>query len=248
MLQSGALRVLECFYDKGILGFAELCKQAEYPTDLGGYYIRQLVNGGYLEKFERGQYVLLPKGKQELALKSYRRTLTPRPRLGVALVVKQQQTFIVMHRKVQPFVNTAEWPAGMARGGEKIASAAQRLMQERLGQDVKPTLAGFFRRIDMHKDMVFDDKIFAVHTCELPNLAVIDKETLKGRYAGYTSQEIKKLTRPSRSLLDIFSYVEAGSGFYEEHIYVLTSDDLDLPRVINSDMPEPFQAEVHNAG
>jgi hypothetical protein len=68
MIQGAAFRVLGCFYSRDVRSFAELCQEAGYPTDLGGYYIRQLIKGGYIEKAERGQYRLLAKGKQELAI------------------------------------------------------------------------------------------------------------------------------------------------------------------------------------
>lgn len=226
MIQSGAVRLLGCFYDREIIGFADLCKTAGYPTDLGGYYIRQLVRGNYLEKVGRGQYRLLPKGKQELAINYGRRLYAPRPRLGVLIVANRGEEFITVYRTVQPFIGTVEWPAGIVPGGEDLPSAAKRLAGERFGLEIQPRHIGFFRRIDRYEEAVFDDKLFAVHTCELPGDAKLAAETSNGGIQLHSAAELQELQKPGRALLDLFRYHQAGGGEYVEHIYNLSLSDL----------------------
>jgi DNA-binding PadR family transcriptional regulator len=69
MLQASSFRKLNCYISENTLGFAEICRQAGYPTDLGGYYLRRLVKDGYIEKTGRGQYTISAGGKQQLSLR-----------------------------------------------------------------------------------------------------------------------------------------------------------------------------------
>src|SRR5688572_20585153 len=101
MLQSGAFRILSCFHQVDTMGFADLCKQAGYPTDLGGYYIRQLVRGGYLEKLERGQYRILAAGKHEIAVSYGKHMRARNPRVMVLIVARQENNLLVLRRKAQ---------------------------------------------------------------------------------------------------------------------------------------------------
>jgi len=234
MVQGASLRVLACFSDVEVLGFAELCKRAGYPTDLGGYYIRQLIAGGYMEKIDRGQYRLLPKGKQEMALNYGRHAFRQRPRLGVIIIARQGDLYIVMRRKTQPFIGIAEWPAGIAAGGEKLGSAAQRITRERLGVDVELHMVGFFRRIDTYDGMLFDDKLFAVHVCDVPADAVIQMNSNNGKNIPCKTDQLCTLKNPSQALLDIFQFTQQTTTLYEEHMYELTATDLGVDTIESS--------------
>jgi 8-oxo-dGTP pyrophosphatase MutT (NUDIX family) len=226
MIQAGALRLLAYFHDRETAGFAELCKNAGYPTDLGGYYIRQLTSSGYIEKSARGEYKLLPKGKQELAINYGKRVATQRPRLVVILVTKRKQEFLAMTRRVQPFIGTVEWPAGRVEGGEALEVASARIARERLGIEVEPHLRGFFRRIDMWSGSIFDDKLLAVHSCDLPLKIEPAGKTKFGENKLYSQEELLKIAKPSRSLLDILNYSQSSKTSYTEKIYNLSPTDL----------------------
>ena len=206
-----------------------LCEQAGYPTDLGGYYIRHLVQDGYLEKMNRGQYTITPQGKRYLAL-GIGPTQRFLPRPNVMLVAKQLDTYAFLERATQPFIGRIEWPAGVIRNGENMATAAARITESRLqvtGQQSK--LLGFFRRTDMYKDNIFDDKIFAVHIMSLPaDVPLAQKAGEHGKVLLATAKEMETFERASRSLLDIFRYVQAGGGLLQEHVYHLTHADLTI--------------------
>ncbi len=228
MLQGAAFRILACFYDNNELNFVELCNNAGYPTDLGGYYIRQLVRGGYLEKIDRGQYRILPEGKRQLAFHYGKKLFADRPRLAVLLVAQQDQAFVVLRRKVQPFIGKAEWPAGMVNAGETLQAAAKRIAESRLGVDVDPNQVGFFRRIDMYHDAVFDDKLFAVHACTIADNLAINASSKSGDNILCRKADLFNLPNASKALTNIFNFSQdPGSGF-EERTYNLGQEDLDL--------------------
>lgn len=230
MIQSGAFRILSCFNQTEAMGFADLCKQAGYPTDLGGYYIRQLVRSGYLEKLERGQYRILAAGKYEIATRNDKRIRARNPRVMVLVVARQGNNLLVMRRKVQPFPGVAEWPAGSVSGGEEFPHAASRVLKIRTGLEAEVRMVGFFRRIDMYEANLFDDKLFAVFTCSLPEGELTFPDADVGSIELVARSDIDNLDKPSRALFDILHYTEAGQPEYEERVYHLGASDLSLSK------------------
>ncbi|HET8670993.1 MAG TPA: hypothetical protein VFM05_10310 [Candidatus Saccharimonadales bacterium] len=228
MIQGAAFRVLAGFHGQDVRNFVELCEQAGYPTDLGGYYIRQLTKSGFIEKEERGQYHLLPKGKQQLALYYGKQLSALRPRLAVLLIARYGDRFVVLRRKVQPFVGAAEWPAVTVEQGEVVGVAATRALKSRLSEEGEATLVGFFRRIDLYGDTLFDDKIFAVHTLVIPAGSELVEDSLTGKNLLCTEQELYKLEKPGKALIDIFEYAKAGKAQFREQTYRLSLSDLAL--------------------
>lgn len=229
MLQGAAFRVLACFYDNDRRSFVELCKRAGYPTDLGGYYLRRLLNGAYVQKVGRGRYQILPKGKQQLAIYYGKQLLAPKPRLNVAIIAQCDDSFLVLNRKVQPFIGTAEWPAGAVRMGEATAWAAKRISKERTGLGEVLRFAGFFRRIDVCEGLLFDDKLFAIYACELPSADTVAHKTEVGETAVYTLVQLRTLPHRSKALLDILEFSQTPGEQFVERTYDLELADFSLP-------------------
>jgi ADP-ribose pyrophosphatase YjhB (NUDIX family) len=146
----------------------------------------------------------------------------------VLLVVSKGDKYVVLRRRNQPFIGTAEWPASDVKIGEPLNIASTRTLQERLGIIGEPKFQGFFRRIDTYKDMLFDDKIFAVHTYTLGEKDTISERGSTGKNAYYTEKQLAKIKHPSKTLLDLFSYVQQGHRRFEERIYELELKDLSL--------------------
>jgi hypothetical protein len=229
MIQGAAFRVLACFYYRDEMSFVELCETAGYPTDLGGYYIRQLTQAGYIERAERGKYLVLPKGKQQLAFKYGKSMFAPKPRFAVLVIAQQKNQLVLIRRKAQPFIGSAEWLAGEVLMGESILSAANRVTETRLGCSGQPRFIGFFRRTDIYKDTVFDDKLFAVHSALIPDKADIHKTNVIGEITICSETELSKVSKPSKSLIDIFNYSRSTNGSQiEEHTYPITAADLSV--------------------
>lgn len=219
-------RILSCFFNQDSCRFAEICRRVGYPSDLGGYYIRRLVQGGYVVKAERGVYTVTPKGKQQLVA-SYGEDLSVnRPRLCAMIIAKQDDTYIVLERDRQPYIGIVEWPAGMVVHGEPTLAAVQRLLHERLGVSAALTPAGMFRRTDMYKETVFDDKLFAIYTCTLPSEAQVHELSRTGRNVRRTAKELAELKNPSKSLLDILHFVSSQESGFTERVYSLRPEDL----------------------
>lgn len=222
MVQQAGLRILNSFRQTDLKNFAELCEEAGYPTDLGGYYLRQLVTGGYLTKGERGQYILSPKGKAYLTHSHAPSDWSPR--LNILIIATYDDELIVLQRNKQPFLNRKEWPASAIKNGETTENAIQRLLVERLTSATEVRFAGVFRKIEIYNDEVFDDKVFLVHRAvlgveppaEVPtgqNLHVIDSDVTNLKFA-------------ANSLLDILNF-SADDATYKEQVYPLAAEDFE---------------------
>jgi predicted transcriptional regulator/ADP-ribose pyrophosphatase YjhB (NUDIX family) len=223
-----ALQLLSSFYYKNVCSFIELCNAGGYSSDLGGYYIRQLINDGFIEKIDRGQYQILPKGKHFLVTTQDKPTLSRRARMSIALIIARADTYVVTQRTAQPFIGRVEWPTGSVKAGESLAVAANRIACERL--EIEPILRfhGFFRRIDTYGEEVFDDKLFAIHTGEVPADSPLLHQSKVGENHTYNKEELIRAISPSRSLIDIFEYAQSKQAAYFEKRYALEPIDLSL--------------------
>ncbi len=226
MIEGGSLRILACFKDCDSYSFTDLCTKAQYPIDLGGYYIRQLVAKDYLSKTERGIYTLTHNGKRELANNHAAFKRSNRSRLTVLIIVRSGESYTLLRRNVQPFIGRVEWPAGAVMAGETLDAAIMRVSSDRVGlTESTPRLHGFFRRIDLYNDEVFDDKLFAVCTVtqgyrKMPTIASVTGETFS-----YEAAALADLPGASRALTDILSFSQS-SDTYHEQTYVLLETDL----------------------
>jgi hypothetical protein len=226
MLQGAAFRILYLFTDTDSLGFAELCQRADYGTDLGGYYLRQLQQGGYVVKTDRGRYSPTVKGKQYITMSYYQRQSVERPRPAIILIAEQAGQFVTIKRNVQPFIGVTEWPALSVLKGQSMSDAVARLLDRRLGITGSPKLVGFFRRIDKLGEDVFDDKLFAIHTMTIPANVHLDGVNETGEPMLVAKDALASIQRPAKSLFDILEYAQNPTEPFVEHTYHLSVDDL----------------------
>lgn len=229
MISGAALKVLSCFFENDTISFSELCRQTGYATDLGGYYIRQLVTAGSLMKTDRGLYTITPQGKQQLISvtpKTPKTTLT-NPRVCVMALPMQDNHYIVMRRKRQPYIGYAEWPASRVALGQDLQEKVTDMLSARLGTSGELKFVGFFRRIDIVEEAIFDDKLFAVHACTLAEGAAILPESAHGYNISVTAAEIEALPNAHDALRDIMHFAEKAEP-YKEVRYHLAPEDLHI--------------------
>ncbi len=223
MIQKAGLRILDSFAHQNLRTFVDLCKEAGYPTDLGGYYLRQLVRGDYLSKGERGEYVLTVKGRKYLVDKT-KPSSSMRPRVLVMAIAKYQGNLVVLERQKQPFLHRKEWPASAIRNGETSEEAVSRLLNERLSPSKHVKFVGVFRRTDFYQDELFDDKIFLIHEVELDTKPA--EEVSTGINLLINEEDLSNQPLLSKSLLDILRATQTNTPFIEK-TYNLSFDDFE---------------------
>jgi ADP-ribose pyrophosphatase YjhB (NUDIX family) len=229
MISGAALRVLSCFFDTDALSFTDLCRQTSYPTDLGGYYIRQLISSGCVTRTGRGIYNITPRGKQQLITASPRpvEAAITSPRVCVMAVPMQNDHYIIMRRKRQPYIGYAEWPAGRVLLGEELQEQTRTMLHSRLGVSAELQFIGFYRRIDLVDGTVFDDKLFAVHVARVAEDARLQPESEIGHNIPATAAEIETMPHAHGALRDILHFVRQPES-YREARYQLSPEDMHI--------------------
>ena len=224
---SSLMRALRCFSNTDSLGFTELATLLQFETDLAGYYLRRLQRRGLVEKIDRGEYRITPLGKSMLVHSRQLSGLTVTPRVSVMFVLAAHDKYVTIKRTAQPYIGRVEWPTGPVGTGELLHAGAARLARERIGLEIQPVLHGFFRRIDLTNDTIFDDKLFAVHTAALSESQAVNLYTKNqvSEVTLHTESDLLQLPNRSKSLLDIFQFTQ-GDSMYAEHTYKLEAADL----------------------
>jgi predicted transcriptional regulator len=224
------LRVLKIFTEKNDIGFTDIAHTLGFGTDLTGYYLRKLQNKDLIEKRERGVYRITPLGKSVVAHSAQLSASKTIPRISIMIIARFGDEFVIVRRDKQPFIGTHEWPTFALETGVDMARSASNALFSRLGIEGTPKLQGFFRRIDTHKDIIFDDKVFAVHSIDLSvdlkSDVVIDSPL--GALSFVTALSLKTMTHASRSLIDILEF-HLTNKTYAEATYELQSEDLYTP-------------------
>lgn len=227
---SSLLRILKTFSSRNNIGFTEIAHALEFETDLTGYYLRKLQNKGLIDKTERGVYQITPLGKSVVAHSSQLSGLAIVPRISIMIIASYNDEFIVLERAKQPFIGAIEWPTYPLKTGVNLSDGVSVALKSRLGIDGNPELKGFFRRIDMNGDIVFDDKLFAVHHINLTQdqKTQIVPDSSMGLISFKTAQELGRLSHASRSLIDILEFYKRKTT-YAEAKYELKNEDLYTP-------------------
>jgi len=230
LLFAGPFRILRAYAEADTLNFTELCNQASYPSDLGGYYIRQLVKDGFLKKTAHGQYTITALGKSYLAANLENTHQNILPRLILLFIARQHTSYITLRRQRQPYIGRLEWNGGKVRLGESIEHAKERILTERFGAVAPNILVGFFRRIDMFEEAVFDDKLFAVHEVDFSAVNLSLASNTQGQLISLSEHQLLSAEKLARSLLDILQWSKDDHHpVYIEHTYQLNSEDLMQP-------------------
>jgi predicted transcriptional regulator len=221
------LRILKSFKDRDSIGFSELAQDLDFGTDLTGYYLRKLQRKDLIEKTDRGMYRITPSGKSVLTHTLQLNGLTIIPRISLLFIIAVGDSYVLLERNKQPFIGKLEWPTRALEVGQVLEGAAEASLKERLGIEAPSTLKGFYRRIDTHDGIVFDDKLFAVHTLELSDTQAeqIKDENQMGTISVMNKSMLNTASNRSKALLDILAFASDPTIFYTEKIYSLSSFD-----------------------
>lgn len=226
MLTGVTHKLLLSFNTSDTWSLAELCRQTGYTPDLGTYYVKQLVKEGYLERVSRGIYKITLKGAISLNRTKVNQLHVLRPRIISVLVAQQDERYIIVRRKIQPFIGKAEWPAGAYELGESREVAARRMCERHTGYSGNPQFSGFFRQIETLNDEIIDDKILVIHTIQIPASHKLKTESDTGTIELYSKDELQRVVRSSQSLLDVYVFTAAHPSGTEcvEYRYDISKD------------------------
>lgn len=225
-LDNNLIRILTSFSEQNTYGFTELAQRLHYDTDLTGYYLRKLERKGLVVKVDRGVYRITPFGKSVLAQAHQFSDISERPRVTALLVAQYKDQYLMVKRTKQPFMNVIEFPVLPIGRGEQLVNGISRALKDRLGIVLSANPKGFFRRIDIYDETVFDDKFFAVFTAEL-TVNHVPKLFNKNDQGEISLKSKDTLTQEkiSKGLLDLIEFTQSTNNFVEK-TYNLSKPDL----------------------
>lgn len=178
--------------------FAELQKASELSSDHFNFYLRQLLDEGYVAKGTEGTYELTGKGKEFAnRFDTDARTVERQPKVAVCLAIYDDQgRTLIQQRLKQPFYGYWGRPTGKIRWGETILEAAARELMEETGLTAILSFHSVFHKMDFNKQTsaMLEDKIFFVVHGAKPQ-GVLQAEFEGGRNEWMTVDQIAGLER-----------------------------------------------------
>lgn len=170
--------------------FAELQKASELSSDHFNFYLKQLLQEGYVSK-ENGSYSLTGKGKEFAnRFDTDARTVERQPKVAVCLMIRRDGKQLVQQRLKQPYYGYWGRPTGKIRWGETILKAAARELMEETGLTADLAFESVYHKRDFNEATgeMLEDKIFFIVACENPRGELIE-EFEGGRNAWMTQAE-----------------------------------------------------------
>lgn len=158
--------------------FADLQKASELTSDHFNFYLKQLVEEGYVNKDKDGTYVLTRKGKEFAnRFDTDARTVERQPKVAVCLMVRRGDgKQLVQQRLKQPYYGYWGRPTGKIRWGETILEAAARELMEETGLEADLQFESIYHKMDFNQetDELLEDKIFFIVACANPRGALVE--------------------------------------------------------------------------
>ena len=144
--------------------FAELQKASALSSDHFNFYLKQLLDEGYVTKNTRGAYHLTSKGKEFAnRFDTDERKVERQPKVAVCLVIHDGQgRTLIQQRLKQPYYGWWGRPTGKIRWGETIMQAAARELKEETNLTATLTFGGIYHKMDYNEQTgeLLEDKIF----------------------------------------------------------------------------------------
>ncbi|HSX06160.1 MAG TPA: NUDIX domain-containing protein [Candidatus Saccharimonadia bacterium] len=176
--------------------FAELQKASELTSDHFNFYLKQLLDEGYVIKDSSGVYMLTGKGKEFAnRFDTDTRTVERQPKVAVCLVIHDEDGRTLMQQRLkQPFYGYWGRPTGKIRWGETILEAAARELMEETGLAATLSFHSIYHKMDFNKQTgdMLEDKIFFIIHGTKPQ-GELQTEFEGGRNQWMTVSEIAKL-------------------------------------------------------
>jgi len=177
--------------------FAELQKASGLSSDHFNFYLKQLVDEGFVAKTD-GTYSLSGKGKEFAnRFDTEERKVERQPKVAVCLIIHDDQgRTLVQERLKQPYYGYHGRPTGKIRWGETIMEAAARELMEETGLTATLEFNGTYHKMDFNKqtgDMLEDKIFFVIHGTNPVGELMADFEG--GRNAWMTVEQISKLEK-----------------------------------------------------
>ncbi|MFZ1300982.1 MAG: NUDIX hydrolase [Candidatus Microsaccharimonas sp.] len=157
--------------------FTDLKNKTELESDHFKFHIAKLLDSGYIEKNDSGNYVLTVLGKEYAnKLDTDRNTIERQPKSAVIIVLQDGDKLLVQERLKHPYFGFWGYPGGKIRWGETIIQAAQRELLEETGLTATIVYKGVYHELvkSVETGEIIEDKIFHVVNARQPKGAMFE--------------------------------------------------------------------------
>jgi ADP-ribose pyrophosphatase YjhB (NUDIX family) len=161
--------------------FADVQKNSGLDSDHFKFHIGRLVEIGYVDKTQKGEYMLTIIGKEYAnKLDTDAGVIERQPKVVVMLVIEREASgtkeYLLQQRRKHPYYGFWGAPTGKVRWGESIIDAASRELKEETGLNGKFEHRGIFHERVMHdtNGEIVEDKIFHIMLCQKASGELID--------------------------------------------------------------------------
>lgn len=209
-------------------GFAKLQKSTGLTSDHFNFHIKKLVDVGYVEKKETGEYVLSRAGKEYAnRMDTDDNVIEKQPKISVGLIVENADgKFLAQQRLKQPYYGFWGRPTGKIRWGETMLEAGARELMEETGLTADLKVGGFYHKMDYDKDSgeLLEDKIFVlIHGTNPHGELIVEDEGHRNEWLSH--DEFAKKDKIFQSVPEITSLaIQDGIGYYEKR-YEYSKDE-----------------------
>lgn len=151
-------------------------KPQEITSDHFNFHIKKLVEQGYVEKTEQGEYQLTIEGKTFASRLNEHGATILQPKSSVLVMAyveeKGEKLFVIEKRDKHPFLDHFVFPTTRIRWGESVHSTAEELLLHSTHAQAPATHIGSVRRLDYseNEENIYNDILFHVLSCDLTKL------------------------------------------------------------------------------
>ena len=214
------------------LRFADLQKESDLDSKHATFHIKRLVELGYAEKTEDGDYSLTAKGKEHAnKLDTDTNTVERQPKVSVILILERQnedgeREHLFQQRLKNPFFGYWARLGGKVRWGESLEEAAKRELLEETGLDADFEFSLLFHKRDFNKETkeVLEDKMFMVMSAKNITGDLME-EFEGGRNQWMTKEEFVSQEKSFDSAWEFQDLIDKGGVTFAEREYMIEPAD-----------------------
>jgi ADP-ribose pyrophosphatase YjhB (NUDIX family)/predicted transcriptional regulator len=214
-------------------GYAEMQKPTGLTSDHFNFHISRLVELGFVEKKQRGEYTLTHKGKEYAnKLDTDSNTIERQPKVSVLIVGwrdregTKEREFIMQQRLKNPYYGYWGWLGGKIRWGETVTEAAARELKEETGLEADLEYKGLYHKMDYNqqtREMLEDKFFFLVRATNFRGDLIVNYEG--GKNAWCTAAEMDKLDKIFQGMRETYGYARGDQlTFNEQRFYYNPSE------------------------
>lgn len=180
--------------------FTDLQKNTDLTSDHFNFHINKLIEIGFIEKVQKGEYRLTTIGKEYAnRMDTDTNEIERQPKISVLLFIERdhdgQKEYLLQQRLKQPFYGFWGMMGGKVKFGDSFEETAARELEEETGLTGNFEFLSIYRKRDYNQDnTLLEDKVFIRMKVSNPD-GVLIEDFEGGHNEWLTIEQIGKLDK-----------------------------------------------------